>query len=129
VSGGEETGRGRLERASVLALGGQFSAQARLAGGCSSNAKPVEARGPLMPCRLTLIAVFSIAFANPALANWWIVRSSDGECLVVDLEPTSNDVAKVGNGVYQTKEQAEADAKRLCKEPKANVPRKPRNVE
>ena len=73
-----------------------------------------------MSCRLVLIAAFSLAFANPAFANWWIVRSSDGECLVVDIEPTSNDVAKVGKGVYQTKDQAEADAKRVCNEPRAN---------
>jgi hypothetical protein len=82
-----------------------------------------------MSCRLVLIAVFSLAFANPAFANWWIVRSSDGECLVVDIEPTSKDVAKVGKDVYQTREQAEADAKTLCKEPKANVPGEPRNAE
>ena len=62
-----------------------------------------------MSCRLVLIAAFSLAFANPAFANWWIVRSSDGECLVVDIEPTSKDVAKVGKDVYQTREQAEAD--------------------
>ena len=82
-----------------------------------------------MSCRLVLIAVASLAFANPAFANWWIVRSSDGECLVVDVEPTSKDVTKVGEDVYQTREQAEADAKTLCKEPKANAPREPRNVE
>ena len=68
-----------------------------------------------MSCRLVLIAAFSLAFANPAFANWWIVRSSDGECLVVDMEPTSKDVAKVGKDVYQTREQAEADAKTLVK--------------
>ena len=75
-----------------------------------------------MSCRLVLIAAFSLAFTNPAIANWWIVRSSDGECLVVDIEPTSKDVAKVGKDVYPTREQAEVDAKALCKEPKPNVP-------
>jgi phage portal protein BeeE len=45
------------------------------------------------------------------------------------MEPTSKDVAKVGKDVYQTREQAEADAKTLCKEPNANVPREPRNAE
>ena len=73
------------------------------------------------PYRLVSIVVLSIAFANPAFANWWIVRSSDGECLVVDIEPTSKDVTKVGNGTYQTQEQAEADGKTLCKEPKGSV--------
>ena len=71
-----------------------------------------------MSCRLLLIAAFSVAFANSAFANWWIVRSSDGECLVVDIEPTGGGVTKVGKEVYPTQEQAEADAKTLCKEPK-----------
>jgi hypothetical protein len=53
----------------------------------------------------------------------------DGECLVVDIEPTSKGVTKVGEDVYQTTEQAEADAKTLCKEPKANAPREPTNAE
>ena len=48
-----------------------------------------------MSCRLLLIAAFSVTFANSAFANWWIVRSSDGECLIVDIEPT-------GSGVWQS---------------------------
>jgi hypothetical protein len=74
-----------------------------------------------MACRLFLMAVHLLAFADQALANWWIVRdASDEKCLVVDLEPTGNDktVTKVGE-VYQTPQQAEADVKRLCKESKA----------
>ena len=70
-----------------------------------------------MSCRLLLIAAFSVAFANSAFGNWWIVRSSDGECLV-DIEPTGTGVTKVGKEVHQTQEQADADAKMLCKEPK-----------
>ena len=37
---------------------------------------------------------------------------------MIDIEPTGNDktVAKVGKDVYQTREEAEADVKRLCKE-------------
>ena len=59
--------------------------------------------------------------AGLVLANWWIVRSSDGTCLVVDIEPTGKDqsVTKVGKDAYQTAEQAEADVKQLCKESKA----------
>ena len=73
-----------------------------------------------MAYRLLLIAVLLLAFADPARANWWIVRSSDEKCLVVDIEPTGNDktVTKAGKDVYQTPEQAEADVKRLCKESK-----------
>jgi hypothetical protein len=85
-----------------------------------------------MACRLLLMAGLLLAFADQALANWWIVRASDEKCLVVDLEPTGNDktVTNVGE-VYQTPEQAEADVKRLCKESKAadRPPRDPGNAE
>jgi hypothetical protein len=52
------------------------------------------------------------ADANSALASWWLVRSSDGKCLVVDIEPTDKDknVTKIGKDVYQSADQAEADA-------------------
>jgi SepF-like predicted cell division protein (DUF552 family) len=85
-----------------------------------------------MACRSLLIAVLLVAVADPALANWWIVRASDGKCVVVDIEPTEKDksVTKVGEDVYQTPEQAESDVKRLCKESKApdQLPRDPGNA-
>ena len=85
-----------------------------------------------MACRLLLIAVLLLGFADPVLANWWIVRAADEKCLVVDIEPSGNDknVTKVGKNVYQTREQAEADVKRLCKESNANdrPPRAPGNA-
>jgi hypothetical protein len=68
--------------------------------------------------RILIAAIVAVGFASPALANWWIVRSSDQECLVVDVEPTDKSVTKIGKDSYQTEEQAEADAKRLCQEPK-----------
>jgi hypothetical protein len=39
------------------------------------------------------------------LANWWIVRASDGRCVVVDIEPTRKDksVTKVGKDAYQNR--------------------------
>jgi hypothetical protein len=60
------------------------------------------------------------ADANSAPASWWLVRSSDGKCLVVDIEPTDKDknVTKIGKDVYQSADQAEADAKRICTEAK-----------
>ena len=85
-----------------------------------------------MSPRSLLITVLFVAVANPAFANWWIVRASDGKCIVVDIEPTEkdNNVTKVGKDVYQTPEQAEADVKRLCKESKApgQPPRDPGNA-
>jgi hypothetical protein len=58
-----------------------------------------------------------LASLKPALADWWIVRSSDKQCLVVDVEPTDKSVTKIGKHSYKTEEEAEADAKQLCKEP------------
>jgi hypothetical protein len=53
-----------------------------------------------------------------ALANWWLVRSSNGKCLVVDIEPTDTDknVTKIGKDIYRSANEAEADAKikQLC---------------
>ena len=69
-----------------------------------------------MAQRLLLNLVLLLAFANPALANWWIARAADGKCLVVNVEPSGNDVAKIGKEVYQTQQQAEAQVKTLCKE-------------
>ena len=69
-------------------------------------------------CGLALTGILLFALSNPALANWWIVRASDKKCLVVDIEPTGKDksVTKVGKEVYATREEAEADVKRLCKQ-------------
>lgn len=67
--------------------------------------------------RMLIGAILTTSFAGPALADWWIVRSSDQECLVVDVEPTDKTVTKIGKDSYKTEEQAEADAKQLCKEP------------
>jgi hypothetical protein len=67
---------------------------------------------------LVLTGALLLAVPNPALANWWIVRAADKQCLVVDIQPTGKDksVAKIGKTVYPTREEAEADVKRLCKQ-------------
>ena len=53
--------------------------------------------------RVLLTAVLLVAACDTAFANWWIVRASDGTCLVVDIEPTGKDkgVTKIGKDVYQ----------------------------
>jgi hypothetical protein len=61
--------------------------------------------------------IVASSFAGPALADWWIVRSSDQKCLVVDVEPTGKGVTKIGKNSYRTAEEAEADAKKFCEEP------------
>ena len=80
-----------------------------------------------MAYRLLLITTLLFGFSNPALAEWWIVRAADGKCLVVDVEPSGADVAKVGKDVYQTQGQAEAEVKVLCKEDR--LPSAPGNAE
>ena len=72
---------------------------------------------------LTLfIGTALITCSAPALAAWWIVRSSDETCLVVDIEPKGEDksITKIGKDAYQTAEETEADVKRLCKESKTD---------
>jgi len=64
-----------------------------------------------------LIGTLLLGLPDPTLANWWIVRASDKQCLVVDIEPTGKDesVTRIGKLVYPTREEAEAEVKRLCK--------------
>jgi hypothetical protein len=81
---------------------------ARYAGGDTSE---------IYMLRTLIVVMAASCFAGPAQADWWIVRSSDKECLVVDLEPKGEGVTKIGKDSYKTKEQAEIDAKRICKEP------------
>jgi hypothetical protein len=52
----------------------------------------------------------------PSFAAWWIVRSSDEKCLVVDVEPIpgKKGVTKLGEHSYRTEHEAEAALKRLC---------------
>ena len=51
------------------------------------------------------------------------MRSSDGKCLVLDIEPTGKDknVTKIGKDVYRSADEAEGEAKRLCKDAKPAV--------
>jgi hypothetical protein len=71
---------------------------------------------PPMHARYSLIIIFMLAFISPAFASYWIVRGSDNKCLVVDMEPTDKTISKVGKDVYSSREEAEADVKKLCKD-------------
>jgi hypothetical protein len=66
---------------------------------------------------LTISVLLGVSAATPAFANWWIVRSSDETCLVVDIEPIGSEkgITKIGRDSYPTAEEAEADVIRLCK--------------
>jgi hypothetical protein len=67
--------------------------------------------------RLAAILLFVATLTpTPVLADWWIVRSSDEKCLVVDTEPTpGRNATKIGKDRYSSAEEAEADVKHLCK--------------
>src|SRR5262245_52737273 len=74
---------------------------------------------------LGALVILGVFVESPAFANWWIVRSSDETCLVVDIEPTGKEkgITKIGRDSYPTAEEAEADVERLCKseaKPKQN---------
>jgi hypothetical protein len=69
-----------------------------------------------MSYKFLLVTVILLALADPTFANWWIVRAADEKCLVVDIEPSGKDITKVGKDVYESREQAEADVKKVCKE-------------
>ena len=81
--------------------------------------------------KFLLATLIMLAFADPAFANWWIVRAADETCLVVDIEPTGADkgVTKLGKDTYETSAQAEADVKLLCKEQNAKPTRDPGSAE
>lgn len=64
-------------------------------------------------------AIFAWTLAPvPAFAKWWVVRSADEQCLVVDVEPFpgSKDVTRLGNDSYPSEQEAQADLQRLCPE-------------
>ena len=82
--------------------------------------------------RSLLIGTLLVAgtFATPAFGDWWIVRSSDETCLVVDIEPTGNEkgITKIGKDSYPTAEQAEADVKQLCNSEAQTSPVNPKQI-
>jgi hypothetical protein len=67
----------------------------------------------------------AISAPTSVFGDWWIVRSADEKCLVVDVEPNPGDegVTKIGKENYQSAEEAEADLKRICGESDAGFGR------
>lgn len=117
-----EHGRAAWEQVLVVLV--IFVVGAQIPRPRENHARAELVLSPFMAYRFLLIRVLLLALADPAVANWWIVRAADEKCLVVDIEPSPNnkDVTKVGKNVYETQEQAEADVKRLCKETNAPPP-------
>ena len=64
----------------------------------------------------TSLLLIAALMPTSVVADWWIVRSSDEKCLVVDTEPTpGKNATKIGKDRYSSVEEAEADVKSLCK--------------
>jgi hypothetical protein len=63
------------------------------------------------------VAVLMTSFApGSAFGDWWIVRSSDEKCLVVDVEPTpATGVTKIGKDKYGSAQEAEAVPSQLLR--------------
>jgi len=70
-----------------------------------------------MAFRYPLVAALVLAFATPALAaEFYIVRDPDKKCVVVEQKPTATEIVVVGDKVYATRTEAEADIKVVCKD-------------
>jgi len=71
-----------------------------------------------MRFKLALAAVFALASASPAVADYWIVRGVDRSCEVVDEEPDGSDetAQAVGQQFYVTREAAEEDMAVACRD-------------
>ena len=72
-----------------------------------------------------MIAVLLLlAFVDPVLANWWIVRAADGKCLVVDIEPSGNDkdVTKVARTSTSHANRPKLTSKRFAKKIRIRAP-------
>ena len=70
-----------------------------------------------MTLRYPLVAALLVAFATPALAaEVYIVRGPDKKCVVVEQKPTATEIVVVGDKVYATRTEAEAEIKVVCKD-------------
>ena len=66
--------------------------------------------------RLATLLFIATLIPTSAVADWWIVRSSDEKCLVVDTEPTpGRNTTKIGKDRYSSVEEAEADVNTFAK--------------
>ena len=71
-----------------------------------------------MLLRLALTAPLAIGAVAPAFADYWIVRSPDRTCAIVDEQPDSADesIHVVGQQLYVTREAAEEDMQVACRQ-------------
>jgi hypothetical protein len=69
-----------------------------------------------MKVKMLTVAATLVAFATPALADFWIVRDSPtGSCRIVDVKPTDTKIIVVGNKAYKVRGDADKDLAVVCK--------------
>jgi hypothetical protein len=71
-----------------------------------------------MLLRFVLTAALALSAATPAFADYWIVRSPDRTCAIVDEQPDTADdsIQVVGQQLYVTREAAEEDMQVACQQ-------------
>jgi hypothetical protein len=69
-----------------------------------------------MKVKLLAATVAIVAFATPALADFWIVREGPtGQCRIVDVRPTDTKIVIVGNKAYKVRDEAQKEMAVVCK--------------
>jgi hypothetical protein len=68
--------------------------------------------------RLAVTAGLAFSVATPAFADYWIVRTADRKCEIVEEQPDIADqsVRVVGQQLYVTREAAEEDMQVACRQ-------------
>jgi hypothetical protein len=69
-----------------------------------------------MKTKLLAATAAIVAFATPALADFWIVREGpSGPCRIVEVRPTDTKIVIVGNKAYKVRDEAEKELAVVCK--------------
>jgi hypothetical protein len=69
-----------------------------------------------MKTKLLAATVAVVAFATPALADFFIVREGpSGPCRIVESRPTDTKIVVVGGKAYKVRAEAEKEMLVVCK--------------
>ena len=69
-----------------------------------------------MKTKLLAATVAVVAFATPALADFFIVREGpSGPCRIVETRPTDTKIVIVGGKAYKVRDEAEKEMVVVCK--------------
>jgi hypothetical protein len=66
--------------------------------------------------KVLIAGAITVAFATPALADYYVVREgTSGPCRVVESRPTDTKIVVIGNKAYKTRAEAEKEVTVVCK--------------